>query len=105
MSRAPHGLSIRPWVLSLVITVVCVGWAVNLAAGWMGWQTDGGVNAIMGALLALIGTIGGKSLFARPDEDQEAPQDEPAPRPRGRHRRPDTGTRPQLEAEVAADDN
>lgn len=108
MSRASHGLTIRPWLLSLVITVVCVCWAVNLAAGWLGWQSDGGVNAIMGALLALIGTIYGKSLLTRPDEDEE-PEQEPRP-PAGRHRRPDGPRVPdrrpqdQLEAEVSTDD-
>lgn len=92
MSRAPHGLSLRPWVLSLVAVVVCGGWAVNLVAGMVGWQNDPGVNAIMGALLALIGTVWGKSLFARPTdepEDEEDTGETPPRRITGRHRRPD----------------
>lgn len=92
MSRAPHGLSLRPWVLSLVAVVVCGGWAVNLVAGMVGWQNDPGVNAIMGALLALIGTVWGKSIFARPSgpDDEEDPAELPPPRRvPGRHRRPD----------------
>lgn len=72
----------------MLAVVVCVGWAGNLVAGFVGWQSDPGVNAIMGALLALVATIGGKSLFNRPDEGLEPEQDEPRPLPRaGRHRR------------------
>lgn len=61
------GVVVRPWVLSLLAIVVSAVWAVNILAGLVvsTWTADAGVNAVMGALLALIGAIGGKSLLAR----------------------------------------
>lgn len=66
--QASGGLTIRPWVLSFAAVVVTLVWAINILAGLVipSWQADAGVNAVMGALLALIGAIGGKSLLARP---------------------------------------
>lgn len=74
--RQQHGgVTLRPWVLSLLACVVTAVWAVNILAGLVvsSWQADAGVNAVMGALIALIGAIGGKSLLARSN-----PADPPA---------------------------
>lgn len=70
MTQKASGLTIRPWVLSLLAVVVTLVWAVNILAGLFveSWQSDAGVNAVMGAFLALIGAIGGKSLLARPTQ-------------------------------------
>ncbi len=68
----------RPWVLSLLAVVVTLVWAINILAGLVipDWESDAGVNAVMGALLALIGAIGGKSLLARPTNDEaDAPRE------------------------------
>lgn len=80
MSRQQaSGVTVRPWVLSLLAIVVTLVWAVNILAALFvpTYQADGGVNAVMGALLALIGAIGGKSLLSRPHqgtaEDTAAP--------------------------------
>lgn len=69
MSRSQTGIAVRPWVLTVLALVVTIVWAVNILAGLFvsSWNSDAGVNAVMAALLALIGTIGGKSLFARSD--------------------------------------
>ncbi len=82
MTRRQHnGVVVRPWVLSLLAIVVSAVWAVNILAGLVvsSWEADAGVNAVMGALLALIGAIGGKSLLARLDpsaENEEGTDDE-----------------------------
>ena len=75
--RHQTGVVVRPWVLSLLAIVVTGVWAVNILAGLFvsSWQADAGVNAVMGALLALIGAIGGKSLLARSNPVADKPEE------------------------------
>lgn len=79
MSRS-GGIAVKPWVLTVLALVVTIVWAVNILAGLVvsSWNSDAGVNAVMAALLALIGTIGGKSLFARTPHVIDPPAQEAA---------------------------
>lgn len=68
MTKPERSVTVRPWVLYLIAVPVVVVWAINILAGLVvdEWTADGGVNAVMLALLALIGTVFGKSLLASP---------------------------------------
>lgn len=67
MSKTPPSITIRSWVLTLLVVGVLLVWGINILAGLVvsGWQGDPGVNGVMAALLGLLGVLGGKSLFAR----------------------------------------
>ena len=63
----PHGITVRPWVITVLALGVLAVWAVNILAGLVvkAWVPDGGVNAVMAALITLLNTISGKAFLAR----------------------------------------
>lgn len=82
----PHGITVRPWVITVLALGVLAVWAVNILAGLVvkAWVPDGGVNAVMAALIGKIGAISGKAFLARnpfsssptePDPEADEPEE------------------------------
>ena len=79
MAKPERSVTVRPWVLSLISVTVLVVWAINILAGLFvdQWDGDAGVNAVMLAIITLIGTVFGKSWLARPVPPTTADTTEP----------------------------